>query len=402
MSALYVFATLVSCVVAVAWASILLQPSRAWRLQPVAEDEPPAPEPAKWPSVAVLVPARNEARALALTLPALLAQDYPGRFHVWVVDERSDDGTGRVVEGFAAGGELLTMLPGAALPAGWAGKVWGLEQAMRAVAGEDAPRYLLLTDADILHSPSSLRRLVAECEAASLVLCSRMAALRCKSRAERLLIPAYVYFFNLLYPMRRANDPHDRLAAAAGGCVLVAREALQRAGGFTAISDRIIDDIALARLVKGHGGHIRLALSRREVSSVRVYDEDAAGRSTALLRGDVWRMVRRSAFTELGHSWARLVLCMLLLTLVFLAPPLLLAAGLLAVMGGAPGLHAGAMLVAGAGACIAMGLSYLPALRLFGLPAWRVLTLPWVALLFALMTLDSAFLHRRAAATEWR
>jgi hypothetical protein len=208
------------------WLGVLLGTARAWDLRPVGEDEPAPPEPQAWPSVAVLVPARNEADLLPLTLPALRAQDYPGEHSVVVVDDRSTDLT-----------RELATVSGAELPPCWVGKVWALEQA-RGGAGE--PDYYLLTDADIRHAPGSLRRLVAESEAAGLALNSRMARLRCSAPAEKLLIPPFVYFFNLLYPMRRVN----RRPAAAGGCMLVRRDALEAAGGFEAIRDRVIDDVS--------------------------------------------------------------------------------------------------------------------------------------------------------------
>jgi hopene-associated glycosyltransferase HpnB len=340
------------------WAGVLLGTARAWDLRPVAEDEPSPPDPADWPSVAVLVPARNEAPVLPATLPALLGQDYPGAWHLLVVDDRSTDATGEVVRRSGA-----RHVPGTELPPGWVGKVWALEQG-RAVAGE--PDYYLLTDADIRHTPGSLRRLVAESEARGLVLNSRMARLHCQSAAEKLLIPPFVYFFNLLYPMRRVN----RRPAAAGGCMLVRRDALERAGGFAAIADRVIDDVSLARALKPEG-RLRLALSRSDVVSVRTHDS----------RG-IWRMVRRTAFTQLRHSRSLLVLTLALLALLFVVPPLLTA------------------LAAAIGDLVALGLAaaawalmtalYLPAVRYFRLsPAWA-LALPLAGCLYGAMTLDSA------------
>ena len=211
----------------------------------------------------MLVPARNEADVLPSTLPALLAQDYPGAWRLVVVDDRSSDGTAEIARTCGA-----RHVPGTDLPEGWVGKVWALEQAARH-AGE--PDYYLLTDADIRHAPRSLRRLVAESEAAGLALNSRMARLRCQAPAERLLIPPFVLFFNLLYPMRRVNDPRSRVAAAAGGCVLLRRDALERAGGFAAIRDRVIDDVSLARAVKPHRPDppVREPCRRREPARAR-------------------------------------------------------------------------------------------------------------------------------------
>ena len=274
---------------------MLLHPARPWDLRPTDEEHGPASEPGAWPTVAVLVPARNEAATLPHTLPALLAQDYPGDWSVVLVDDRSHDGTAAVARGLAAGDPRLRAVEGAPLPEGWVGKVWALEQARRAACEEPggAPDLLLLTDADIRHAPESLARLVAETQATGLDLVSRMARLRCSSRAERLLIPPFVLFFFLLYPPRWANRAGGRVAAAAGGCMLVRRSALEAAGGLAAIRGALIDDLALARAVKRSGGRVRLSRSEGAVTSVRAYERVA----------DVWRMVRRSAFTQLRRSW---------------------------------------------------------------------------------------------------
>jgi hopene-associated glycosyltransferase HpnB len=351
------------------WIGVLCGTARAWDLRPIAEDEPPTPEPKRWPSVAVLVPARNEADVLPSTLPALLAQDYPGAWHVVLVDDRSSDGTAEAARACGA-----RHVPGTELPDGWVGKVWALEQAARHAGEAD---YYLLTDADIRHAPHSLRRLVAESEAAGLALNSRMTRLRCRAPAERLLIPPFVLFFNLLYPMRRVNDPRSRVAAAAGGCVLLRRETLARAGGFAAIRDRVIDDVSLARAVKPFGP-IRLSVSRADVESLRAHDLDG-----------VWRMVRRTAFTELRRSWALLALTIALLVLLFPLPPIL------AVLGFAAGnTMTGA---AAAGAWALMTALYLPTTAYFRLnPAWT-LTLPVAGVLYGAMTVDSALPRRRAS-----
>lgn len=343
-----------------AWLALLAHPARPWDLRPVAEDEPEPPGPEEWPPVCVLVPARNEAAVLPQTLPALLGQDYPGPLRIVVVDDRSQDGTADTAR--RIGAEVVV---GAPLPDGWAGKPWALEQG-RSRARDAA--YLLLTDADILHAPGSLRRLVAESEAAGLALNSRMARLRCRSAAERLLIPPFVFFFNVLYPMRRVNDPGNRLAAAAGGCVLLRRDALERIGGFGAIADEVIDDVNLARRVKALGEPLRLAVSREDVVSVRPHDSVAS----------VWRMVRRTAFAQLRRSHGLAVLTLVGLALVFAVPPALAATGSL--LGGA--------------AWFAMTLAYVPAVRYFRLnPLWA-LTLPLAGLLYGLMTADSALRRR--------
>jgi hopene-associated glycosyltransferase HpnB len=366
---------------AAGWLGVLLGTARAWDLRPIAEDDEEPPAPTRWPSVTALVPARNEAAVLPQTLPALLGQDYPGEWRVVVVDDRSTDGTVEAVR--ACGVEPVR---GADLPQGWVGKMWALEQASRR-AGE--PDYYLLTDADIRHGPGSLRRLVAEAETATLALNSRMARLRCRSRAERLLIPPFLLFFNLLYPMRRVNDPRSRVAAAAGGCVLVRRTTLESTGGFAAVRDRLIDDVSLGRLIKASGARIRLSVSRADVVSLRSHD-----------LGGVWRMVKRTAFTELRRSWLLLGLTIALLALLFPLPPLLLGAALGLVAPGTTG-WAIVALTASTLACAAMVVVYLPTLRYFGLGRRRAATLPVAGCLYGAMTVDSALQTMRRAPASW-
>jgi hopene-associated glycosyltransferase HpnB len=365
------------------WLAVLLHPARPWDLRPIAEDEPALAAPEPWPPVAVLVPARNETAYLPQTLPALLAQDYPGAWCTVLVDDRSDDGTADVAR--AAGSGLLEVVAGAPLPDGWVGKVWALAQA--AEAASPRAEYLLLTDADIRHAPGSLARLVGESEEGGLALNSRMARLRCRSRAERLLIPPFLLFFNLLYPMRVVN--RGGRAAAAGGCMLLRREALEQAGGFEAISNRVIDDVSLARAVKGSGGRVRLAVSRGDVASLR--EHDLAG---------VWKMVRRTAFTELRHSWLLLAATLALMTLLFPAPPLLAATGVGLAAAGCD--RAGALLLVALPAALAWAVCaaiYLPTVRYFRLRWWWAATLPLAGLLFGGMTLDSALRSRQQTPT---
>ncbi len=345
-----------------AWAGILLAPWRPWDLRPVGEDAEEPPDPDAWPEVAVLVPARDEEDYLPRTLPALLAQDYPRAFRVLVVDDRSTDGTAAAAR--AAGAEVVA---GSELPPGWVGKVWALEQGL-AAAG--APEYLLLTDADILHAPGSLRRLVAESEASRLALNSRMALLRAESGWERLLVPPFLLFFNLLFPMRLANDPRRRLAAAAGGCVLLRRDALRAAGGFEAIRGAVIDDVALARAVKRAGGATRLAVSRGETRSLRAYDS----------LGPLWRMVARTAFTQLRRSWLLLAGTLVALAVCFPLPVLLLAAAAYE----PPAAALGAL------AWLCSSIVARPAVRHFGLGGAWSWTLPLAGTLYGAITLDSA------------
>ena len=368
-----------------AWLVVLLGRGRAWDLHPVGEDEPAPSEPGAWPSVGALVPARNERASLRATLPALLAQDYPGEWRTVLVDDRSTDGTAELAR--CLGSERVTVVEGAPLPEGWVGKVWALEQA-RAAAGD--LDYLLLTDADIRHAPGSLRQLVAVSEAGRLGLNSRMARLRCVTGAERLLIPPFLFFFNLLYPMRRINDPGSRVAAAAGGCVLVQRMTLEHAGGFAALRGEIIDDVNLARAVKSTGAPIRLAVSRSDVVSTREYGSVGA----------VWRMVRRTAFDELRHSWALLTFVLAGLCVMFPLPPAALLAALIAWPLGKPWPLVLALFLGGLVPWALQTAAFRPTTSFFGLrPAWT-LTLPLAGVLYGGMTLDSALRHA-AGESEW-
>jgi hopene-associated glycosyltransferase HpnB len=334
----------------------------------VAEDDPEPPDPGSWPVVTAIVPARDEAAYLPRTLPPLLDQRYPGSLEVVVVDDRSVDATTDVARQLGA-----RVVVGAPLPPGWVGKVWALEQGLQAAGA--GTEYLLLTDADIVHSPHSLRRLVAESVSGRLALVSRMARLRADTAWERLLVPAFLYFFNLLYPMGLAND--GRRPAAAGGCILVRRDVLERAGGFVAIRGEVIDDLNLARRIASAGGPIRLALSRENVVSAREHSS----------LGSIWAMVARTAFTELRRSWARVAAALGLLALLFPLPPLLAAA--------APWVPAAGAL--GLAAWVVMTATFIPAIRFFRLSPAQATTLPLAGVFYGAMTLSSALASRRLA-----
>jgi hopene-associated glycosyltransferase HpnB len=365
--------TIAAGIAALCWLGLALHPARPWDLRPRGEDEPAA-EPDAWPTVAILVPAHDEAAMLPVTLPALAAQDYPGRWHVVVVDDRSSDGTAAVARGL--GLDRVRVVDGRPLPDGWAGKVWAMAQAVEHAGGAE---WVLLTDADIRHAPGSLRRLVADALAHGVVLDSRMARLRTETRPERLLIPAFAFFFACLYPMRWVGRG-GRQAAAAGGCILVRRDALSAAGGLEAIRGEVIDDVNLAQAVARHG-RVRLATSRDDVVSLREYDT----------LGAVWHMVRRTAFDQLGYSWALLALTVVGLLLLFVAPLATLVAGL----------ATGTWLAAGLGLAgwLLQTLVYLPAVRHFGLsPTWA-LALPLAGVLYGGMSADSAVQHARGTSS---
>ncbi|MFJ3204146.1 glycosyltransferase [Streptomyces sp. NPDC086989] len=348
---------------------------------------PPRRDPARWPSVAIVVPARDEAGVLPCSLPSLIAQDYPGEAEVILVDDGSTDGTGDLARRLARehpGLPLTVVSPGEPEP-GWTGKLWALRHgiALARTAHTTEPEYLLLTDADIAHEPDSLRELVAAATSAELDLVSQMARLRAVSPWERLVVPAFVYFFAQLYPFRRINRPTGRTAAAAGGCVLLRTGAAVRAGIPDSIRHAVIDDVSLARAVRRSGGRIWLGLAER-VDSVRPYPT----------LGDLWRMVSRSAYAQLRHQPLLLAGTVAGLALVYLAPPAALLAGL-------AGGHA-ATAWAGGLAWLLMAGTYLPMLRYYRQPAVLAPLLPLTAFLYLLMTVDSAVQHYRGRGAAWK
>ncbi|MCB5909475.1 glycosyltransferase [Streptomyces pinistramenti] len=364
------------------WLWLLLGQGFFWRTDVRL---PPRRDPERWPSVAVVVPARDEAGVLPASLPSLLAQKYPGRAEVFLVDDGSTDGTAALARSLAAerGGLALTVTaPGEPEP-GWTGKLWAVRHGMTLARERVDPEYLLLTDADITHEPDSLRELVAAARSARLDLVSQMARLRVATPWERLIVPAFVYFFAQLYPFRRVNRPGARTAAAAGGCVLLRREAAERAGVPECIRHAVIDDVSLARAVQSAGGRIWLGLAER-VDSVRPYPRLA----------ELWRMVSRSAYAQLRHQPLLLLGTVLGLALVYLAPPVALLAG---VALGDP-----RAAVPGGAAWAVMAGTFCPMLRYYRQPLWTAVLLPFTALLYLLMTVDSAVQHHRGRGAAWK
>lgn len=332
------------------------------------------PEPAAWPEVIAVVPARDEAEVIARSIGSLLAQDYPGAFRVILVDDSSSDGTAAIARR-AAGSERLNILTGRPLAPGWTGKLWAVSQGI-AQAGP-ATRYLWLTDADIAHAPDTLRSLVARAEARGLVLVSLMAKLQCESLAERALVPAFVFFFKLLYPFARVNRATG-IGAAAGGCMLVRNDALAAAGGIKAIRNALIDDCALGTALKRQG-RVWLGLTDR-AQSIRGYQ-------TA---GTIVAMIARSAYAQLGYNSLALIGTILGLALVYVVPPGL---ALFAI---------GAARLTGMAAWALMVLSFQPMLRFYRRsPLWG-LALPAIAAFYAGCTLLSAWQQYRGRGGMWK
>jgi hopene-associated glycosyltransferase HpnB len=335
-----------------------------------------------WPAVTAIIPARDEADCIGDTVTSLLRQTYPGAFTVIVVDDQSRDATARAARDAAAAlgaAERLTVLSGRPLPAGWTGKLWAQQQGIELAANAPAPpHYLLLTDADIVYAPDALTHLVARAEAGGLVLTSLMARLRCKSVAERMFVPAFIFFFQMLYPFAWANDPRRATAAAAGGCMLARRDALDAIGGVAAIRGALIDDCALAKALKARGP-ISLQLTER-VHSVRAYPAV----------GDIRRMVSRTAYAQLHYSPLVLAGTVAGLVLTYLAPVAL------AIFAG------GVAQIIGLFVWALMALAFRPTLRFYRLSWFWAPLLPLIAAMYMAFTVDSAYQHARGRGGMWK
>jgi hopene-associated glycosyltransferase HpnB len=360
----------------VVWVYLIAGRGGFW-LAPERDDSGPAP--ATWPSVMTIIPARDEAESVGETVASLLRQDYAGAFSVILVDDQSSDGTADVARraAAAAAADRLTIVPGAALPAGWTGKLWAMKQGIeRALIGE--PTYLLFTDADIVYDRSAVTRLVSQAQANGLVLNSLMVTLRCESFAERAFVPAFIFFFQMLYPFAWVNDRTRSTAAAAGGCMLVRRDALVGAGGIEAIRGSLIDDCALARKLKPQGP-IRLSLTQR-VHSIRGY---------ATVQ-DIRRMVARSAYAQLRYSPLLLAATVAGMALVYLMPVVLALFG-----------H-GLAQTLGLLAWALMTVAFLPILRFYRLSTLWGPFLPLITLAYMAFTVDSAYQYARKRGGLWK
>jgi hopene-associated glycosyltransferase HpnB len=351
-----------------AWLYLLVGRGRFWQAGPVLPVAPPMSDA----SVAIIVPARDEAAVIAASLASLLAQAHR-RLRVILVDDQSSDGTGEIARAIAD--TRLTVLSGAAKPAGWSGKLWALAQGVEAAGDVD---YLFFTDADILHDPGHLACLLAHAQRNDLDMVSEMVALNCVSWAERALVPAFVLFFQLLYPFDWVNDRRRAVAAAAGGTVLLRRTALLRIGGIAAISGALIDDVSLAKAVKAGGpiwlGHSMLA------RSVRPYPG----------AGDIWRMVARTAFVQLRRSWLLLAATVFAMAVIWLAPPALalFAHGVPRLVGVCLWLLAAAV--------------YVPTLVRFRLSLLWAPCLPAIAVFYLAATVGSALDDLRGRGVVWK
>ena len=345
------------------------------------DDGDPHP-PAVWPRVAVVIPARDEAACIGQCLTSLLGQDYPGSWSIILVDDNSGDGTADVARRAAAdcgASDRLTVVSGAPLPGGWTGKPWALSQGVAAAEALDhRVEYFLMSDADIAYAPEMLRWLVAHADLRSALLVSVMVKLRCDSPSERFLVPAFVFFFQMLYPFSWVNRHNRATAAAAGGCILAHAATLREIGGIAAIRDSLIDDCALARKFKARGP-IWLGLTER-VASMRSYPHWS----------DLAQMVSRSAYAQLGFSPLRLAGTVLALVLTFVVPPAAALAG-----------EGGARLF-GFGAWAMMAMLFGPTLRFYRMSSLWGVALPAIACAYLMFTLDSALQSMRGKGGFWK
>lgn len=353
------------------WAVLLFARGGWWRAR--ERDDGPVAALDAWPEVVAVVPARDEAAVVARAVASLAAQDYPGRFRVIVVDDSSSDGTAVIAAD--AGGSRVEVLIARPLAPGWTGKLAAAEQGVEHAGGSAS--FVLFTDADIEHAPDTVRSLVSRAVRERRVLVSLMARLRCISFAERALVPAFVYFFAMLFPFGSVARP-GRVAAAAGGVMLVDRAALARAGGIAAIRGALIDDCALAKLMKTQGP-IALLLTGRSVS-LRAYPRI----------GDIGAMISRSAYAQLNYSPWLLAGTLSGLALTFAAAPVLAVFG------------KGAGQLLGLAAWGMMSASFQPMLRFYRRsPTWGA-ALPLIASVYAGYTFVSAVQTWRGAGGQWK
>ena len=364
----------------VIWLYLALFHGRFWHADQRLDDE--VSDLSEWPDVAIVIPARNEAKTIKRTVRSLLNQRYSGKLSTIVVNDNSDDDT--EAEALAAAlisqeKERLSVLSGQALKEGWVGKMWAVSQGIKAV---DASKYILLTDADIDHEPYSIQKLVDKAEAEGLGLVSQMVRLECTSFWGELLIPAFVYFFQKLYPFPWVNDPDSRLAGAAGGCMLVKREDLAAAGGIARIKDKVIDDCSLAAIIKPIRP-IWLGLAEN-TKSIRPYDDLAS----------IWGMVARTAYVQLRFNPLLLLGTIILMMLIYVLPVVAVVVGIW--------VQNGALMMLGGSTWLIMCWTFLPTLDLYNKSAFWSVLLPLSGFLYTLMTFDSARRHYLGRGGAWK
>jgi hopene-associated glycosyltransferase HpnB len=371
---------LLALLVFVIWLYLALLRGNFWRLE--LEEDSSDPKPLeKWPHVIAIVPARNEAATIARAVTSLLSQEYPGEFEIIVVDDQSDDGTAALARkaaeeaGWAA---RITVHAASELPPGWTGKLWALNEGISAISG-NAPDFFWFTDADIVHAPDTLQRLVFRAETEFLDLASLMVLLQAKTFPEKLLIPPFLYFFLMLYPPRWIADPQKRTAGAAGGCILMRRAALERIGGLASIRNEVIDDCALARAVKNTGGRLWMGVTRTSMS-LREYKTFA----------EIRDLIARTAFTQLHYSTLLLIATLLGLFVTYWLPWILFFAG-----------EDPAWLL-GSTAASLMTVTFLFAVKFYNRSVILALTLPFAAAFYGYATFLSAVRYWLGRGAQWK
>ncbi len=383
------------------WLFLLLVWGNFWRCDQRLDEATEPQRLERYPAIGIVIPARDEANVIEQSLGSLLEQSYPGPLEIVLVDDQSSDGTGAIAQRLGetvtqqaepdAPSRKLAVLSGEPLAEGWTGKLWALKQGIALLQKQPlqqadvtaTPKYILLTDADIAHGPRSLERLVAKAETDQLDLTSLMVQLRCESDWERRLIPAFIFFFQKLYPFPWVNQPRNPMAAAAGGCILIRSARLTAIGGIDCVRDALIDDCSLGAAVKRDGGKLWLGLSQ-ETISLRPYPNLET----------IWNMVARTAYTQLYYSPLLLVGTIFGMGLVYLMAPVALVVGLILdnwLVAGLAGLT-----------WLLMAIAYAPTLKLYGQPVWKGLGLPAIAMLYSLMTLDSARRHLQGKGGQWK
>lgn len=332
------------------------------------------------PAVAVIVPARDEAASISACLSSLLGQDYQGRYHVFLVDDESTDGTGDIARRVPDPQGRLTVLDGKPHPAGWSGKLWAVGQGQEeALEFLPADGYVLLTDADIVHKEDHVSSLVERAQSENIDMVSEMVKLNCACFWEKVFVPAFVYFFAMLYPFRRIADPQSPVAGAAGGTVLIRRKMLEMIGGIQTLRDALIDDCTLGARVKEAGGRLYLGCSE-QAWSIRTYQT----------LGEIWHMIARNAYVQLEFSPWNLLKALAGMVLIWFLPVRLLLFG------------RGKNRVVGGCAYALSCITFMPTLRWFNLSWWRVLSLPLVAAFYMMATVGSAVNHYRGKGVSWR
>ncbi len=365
------------------WVGILFLRGRFWYADQRLETVHKVSGLNEWPEVVCVIPARNEAKTIARTVASLTDQDYPGRVNVIVIDDNSNDYTAHIAGSNLKNPDLLHVFIGKPLQKGWSGKLWAVHQGLdkaRHLAPDAS--FVLLTDADIIHDKKSLYRLVTKAMNCQLDLVSVMVKLRTNNFWEKLLIPAFIFFFQKLYPFPWVNDPKKSLAAAAGGCMLVRSSALDRIGGVKSIYDRLIDDCQLAALIK-KGGPIWLGLSDKIISE-RHYNH----------LSEIWEMVARTAYEQLGNSLIILIGTIAAMVIIYLLPPF---SAIVFFFGGPLEL-----MIVGLTCWLMMGIAYKPTLSFYGMSQFWILLLPLSAFIYTLMTISSAINYLRGRGGVWK